>query len=99
MQSLLEKPRNLPGRTALFSIYRRHFALNSKSPRADLKSIKNCSTFATMATHENKMELPRFQILLEQEMLDRQSLNPRYSAAAMARDLGLSPAFFSQLRS
>jgi uncharacterized protein (TIGR02147 family) len=43
-------------------------------------------------------ELPRYQTLLEQEMLDRQRQNPKYSARAMARDLGLSPAFFSQLR-
>lgn len=52
-----------------------------------------------MAETQRPTELPRYQILLEQEMLDRQKVNPRYSAAAMARDLGLSPAFFSQLRS
>lgn len=45
------------------------------------------------------MELPQYQILLEQELLDRRRINARYSAAAMARDLDLSPAFFSQLRS
>jgi uncharacterized protein (TIGR02147 family) len=43
------------------------------------------------------LKLPEYQILLKQEMLDRKRINSRYSARAMARDLELSAAFFSQL--
>ncbi len=44
-------------------------------------------------------ELPKYQVLLQQEMLDRKRVNSNYSARAMARDLKLSPAFLSQVLS
>lgn len=46
-----------------------------------------------------EQKLPKYQTLLQQELLDRKRLNPRYSSRAMARDLGLSAAFYSQLMS
>ncbi len=44
-------------------------------------------------------ELPKYQTLIQQEFLDRKRMNQHYSSRAMARDLGLSPAFYSQFMS